>query len=183
MLNCQNVSTLRKCSTASFCSDFWTYILETLRNFSKTSTRTLYFIVSRRTVIWKLLRTNIRWQPTSHFSTNGIARISAYRYGMQKTPDWMSSLQVHFSFPSPLPPPLLLFIYFPQFSHKWACSQARGERDWEDGWFFSLQGFLWHQFLCTIFVLGYVPTLTWPHRSCKHCINKHIFLNISYGPS
>ena len=117
MLNCQNVSTVKK---MLYCSGFWTYVLETVRNFSKNSTRNsslLYisaiaFFVSRRTVIWKLLCTNIRWPPTSHSSTNGIARISAYWNGMQKTPDWMSSLQAHFPFPSPTPPPLLSLSFF-----------------------------------------------------------------------
>ena len=116
MLNCQNVSTVKK---MLYCSGFRTYVLETVRNFSKTSTRTsslLYisaiaFFVSRRTVIWKLLCTNIRWPPTSHSSTNGIARISAYWNGMQKTPDWMSSLQAHFPFPSPTPHPLLFSLF------------------------------------------------------------------------
>ena len=69
----------RRRSIASFRSGLRTFVLpETLQIFSKTSTKTssllisaVTFTVSRRTVIWKLSWTNIRWPPTSHFSTNG----------------------------------------------------------------------------------------------------------------
>ena len=113
---------LRRCSIvfiASVCSGFWMYVLETVRNFSKISTRTsslLYvsaiaFFVSRRTVIWKLLRTNIRWPPTSHFSTNGIARISAYWNGMPRLQIKCHPCRLIFPFPPP-PPPLYFFSLF-----------------------------------------------------------------------
>ena len=121
MLNCQNVSTFKKMLYCLFLFRLWTYVLETLRNFYKTPTRTSSLLISLRLLS---LCHDGRWSgncyaqiavdhPLPHFSTNGIARISACWNGMQKTP-----------YPKDSPPPFSFFSSFPQFSRKWACSQA-----------------------------------------------------------
>ena len=132
MLKCQNISTFKKMLYCLFLFRLLNYVLETLRIFPKPRQEPLRFFISLRLLS---LCHDGRWFESCYAEISVDHPLHTSRptvsQGFQHAETVCKRLQIEchpckliFPFPPPPLPHFLLFLSFPQFSRKWACSQA-----------------------------------------------------------